>query len=1441
MADEVVGGISVTIGGTDAELLTVIADAEAKLKALHDKYGNTVINITGRADIEDAPQGGARRSGSAPTPRTDAELTTAIRNLTAAMGNLGAAFQNGIRTAPARQQPPAQPVYRAATTPANGSWDVGAISQQRIREAARAQGFDIGPDGEPVAATRRRRAPRSQTYVAQETAAPVGGAGVSVDIGPLTEALAANTAATEQNTATLSSLRDASRTTTAPSAPDGVPGAHSHVMPTVAAVAPTQAETHATLLAVSRDRAGLAAVSRAARAATPPVERQAAARESIEAADEVQRVRIQPNITVTRLPSDPEAAANRREFATRERMFRGEIRSAEEAGNPRRRATPAEQELLETMFPSPAIRRARAGYRLNTMGPAPLANAEGGRGAGFAPQRETPPTDEEVHAGRGVPRTGTRVAQPAGQRAAYQTPQEEERRRRETLRQETTFGRSIETGAAGLSTRTGMGAFRRQAEEARIQRAMEQAIITREAEVQSAGRTARTQASSLGGFFFGPRKEQIEAQAGLNAARQQTASATKYRSLFEQEIIRNEVRATTATTQHARALRARNEEIRQSPDYAAAVQGETKAIEDEVKATERLGKLSTGASTALRSLAAVSLGGAAFGAGMKAVDLAISALVPAGQEAFAIWTGFGVTSTRVTTELGKQARAFKGNTEAALASAEATAGLDTKTADYLNTQLRLVTQVKAGAQALTDQTDLFRAGLGAGNAPTGAFGGYGGVLGTSFMAQQMGGGMGGTEQIAKNMRTFGGGGGPNLLGDFNMGLAYANPFESGVRDTTNKFAKQQGGGGGALATVSEIPGGIGDMISSFLPGSANSRWSPATAGMKNSQGVPYGETPPLASTITTEGQAYLNNLNAGAERAKQRFGDATQASYVYTNSLDRIAKATSVAAAAGDVYGVQLAQQGIILQRDGQDVTDFTTYLKDVAQVVSGAGIQDPQMMARASLAQARQSILERQAGLVNVPEISSAEERIRQQEYRASAAARLSSVQFQQEYERPAFMGQLTRGAEQQIGRVNPVNAYLQNLANPPLPVGTGIRFGGTTADRQAGQARVTPQLAAAQQEQDTLNAYYAKGQQIIEDTYKPAILRAFGQTGVAAFSGLLAKATEVSTTIASIQTGITNAQANYAAAQYTNELRIARRSYTDILQLTGQIGRASGDNLGIYERQNLLLGRQAQQLQFMLSQRQINLQTALAGFTVPGLTPAEQNARVTEAKVETDYAQKQLDIQKKMFGNQVKIVDISNLRQATDLMHSIGLLQQGYKVTMDTKVAQQRLERLGKIQSAIMADISVYTGVVDGLSGKAISDMAAQEAATGKAISRTAAAGVAAAYSVGRAFYLGISGGFLGDNKPKSSDSRPKVPTHAASGALFNTSGSTDMTVGEAGTETVAVLRNPRPMTGGMGGGDSYFTIPIVVQLDGKNIYQNVITRMGRDAATRGFRSPN
>ena len=65
--------------------------------------------------------------------------------------------------------------------------------------------------------------------------------------------------------------------------------------------------------------------------------------------------------------------------------------------------------------------------------------------------------------------------------------------------------------------------------------------------------------------------------------------------------------------------------------------------------------------------------------------------------------------------------------------------------------------------------------------------------------------------------------------------------------------------------------------------------------------------------------------------------------------------------------------------------------------------------------------------------------------------------------------------------------------------------------------------------------------------------------------------------------------------------------------------------------------------------------------------------------------------------------------------------------------------------------------------------------------------------------------------------------------------------MIVGEAGTETVAVLRNPRAASMGDAGGGGDIVINLTATLDGAVVYRDVVRRMGKDAALRGLRSPN
>jgi hypothetical protein len=102
-------------------------------------------------------------------------------------------------------------------------------------------------------------------------------------------------------------------------------------------------------------------------------------------------------------------------------------------------------------------------------------------------------------------------------------------------------------------------------------------------------------------------------------------------------------------------------------------------------------------------------------------------------------------------------------------------------------------------------------------------------------------------------------------------------------------------------------------------------------------------------------------------------------------------------------------------------------------------------------------------------------------------------------------------------------------------------------------------------------------------------------------------------------------------------------------------------------------------------------------------------------------------------------------------------------------------------------------------------------------------------------------LSGGMTGGKFP----GKDEDDTYA-SGALFNTSGAHSMIVGEAGTETVAVLRNPRVSTGNMGGGGD---IHINIHVEGggeagdelaAKIARTVEQTMNRKAALLGLRRP-
>ena len=270
---------------------------------------------------------------------------------------------------------------------------------------------------------------------------------------------------------------------------------------------------------------------------------------------------------------------------------------------------------------------------------------------------------------------------------------------------------------------------------------------------------------------------------------------------------------------------------------------------------------------------------------------------------------------------------------------------------------------------------------------------------------------------------------------------------------------------------------------------------------------------------------------------------------------------------------------------------------------------------------------------------------------------------------------------------------------------------------------------------------------------------------------------------------------------------MRIAERSLTDIAGLMGKNAAHGASTLGIIERENVMLSRQSELLGQMLQQRQINFQLAVAGFQVGGESGEERAARIKDAKTQAEFAQKQLDISKKTFGNNIKLFDLQNVRSMTDAIKSIGLLKEGRAVAFDTAVAEKNLSRLNKLQDAQVKKAGAGLAAVDKTLQLEWAQLTKMEAAYGEAVQGLAEDTMDwfSRTMISMTNDMNVAFGGVGGTTDPNTKHAPGTGPLEASGFIGNVTGATTMTMGEAGTETVAILRNPRQATlsGGGGGG--------------------------------------
>lgn len=807
--------------------------------------------------------------------------------------------------------------------------------------------------------------------------------------------------------------------------------------------------------------------------------------------------------------------------------------------------------------------------------------------------------------------------------------------------------------------------------------------------------------------------------------------------------------------------------------YTVEVEEQTAAIEKYHKAAEDAGAIAegfakkTGTSAQKMSVFATNISGVIgatllYGTAFGAIQTVISGITPALASAIDMQTGFLSTATRVTTALGAQTVAQHGNAEAVLYTASATAGLNKEAADYIQTQLQATAQTKAGATAQQAASDLFRAAAGAraGAAPEGLFGGYGGLFGSSLLASQIGGGKGFSETTQGDLSGLSSQAIKNpLFENFEQGLSYlSNPA---LRDSIDSLASNQG---------MENPTDANPVVQSFMQMFGGPALMPALGGIGD-QFFRGGHPPPdpvaaeeyrtaQAQDPNSDVSRYIKNLNDNIRRV------GGTAEYRYTTNPEERKAGVAAAAAAVDMAGVAAAAQGFVVSL-GRAVASTEEYTTAVQQAAKGASLPN-EAVVRAAM-----------------------------------------------NLQRAISQGVITAQRERQLDFSLPAQNALSFYGNQPLTPGTGIvpptgaagygGFGATDpyTDQSFGRFRDRAQSAF-----DDISSYAASGLTKLYDAGVPP--------------DLIQKYKSLGDSIRDIRTDLANKQAVQSAVQYNHQLFITNRALKDAAALVS--GRATDEshNLGFLQRQMYTLERQSTSLSLAKSQREINFSVAKAGFQAPGLTSEERSANIAEAKFEADYAQKQLNISKKEFTVGGLMFEEGALRQLNDVKFALADLKASHIIEIDARGAQQTIEYLNAQLGIAGAQIGVDLQANEAAFAASVSEAATIAASATDAAFKTILAGNMEMWNTWIKSLSGtVSQGANTTGGPDERNNRlgsvwapaAGADRQHAMGVLGSANSATGMIVGEAGNETVAVLRNPRPGYTPSGGGSGGYVFNITI----------------------------
>ena len=195
------------------------------------------------------------------------------------------------------------------------------------------------------------------------------------------------------------------------------------------------------------------------------------------------------------------------------------------------------------------------------------------------------------------------------------------------------------------------------------------------------------------------------------------------------------------------------------------------------------------------------------------------------------------------------------------------------------------------------------------------------------------------------------------------------------------------------------------------------------------------------------------------------------------------------------------------------------------------------------------------------------------------------------------------------------------------------------------------------------------------------------------------------ISKTIADLQVRDTDMQQALQQEQYNEQLRITKRSVGDALGMAGELsgtyrdivrftdqGEAvteaaivSATRYGKIQRAQMMDQRELSRIQLARSQRELNMQLALARLRSPGETAAERAVRRREAEAIASEQQKMLDINKRSTERGFVVQDIQLTRTAEDSLRRLGLMEGQRTLQIELQGSQANQKFMTRIRTEL------------------------------------------------------------------------------------------------------------------------------------------------------------